>query len=79
MLVVSDEQREILGVEGAPTPLIDDIAGKCYMVMPVEWSASEEGFFRAIMPGVGAVAEAEVPSDAAIALAVVLRKMLDQI
>ena len=58
-------------------PFIDG-EGKCYMVMPVRIFAYEPGTFRAIMPGMNAIAEAEVPSDAAFALAVLLGKMLEQ-
>lgn len=59
-------------------PFIDADAGKCYMVMPVDFSADEAGVFRATMPGIDAVAEAEVPSDAAEALAVLLKAILEE-
>ena len=77
VIFVTDEQRQILEGEGVPMPFIDG-DGKCYMVMPVDFSADETGVFRAVMPGMNAIAEAEVPSDAAFALAVLLRKMLEQ-
>ena len=64
--------------DGLPIPLIDSDAGKCYMVMPVDFSADASGVFRATMTGIDAVAEAEVASDAAEALAVLLRAMLEQ-
>lgn len=57
MIFLTDEQRQVLQEDGAPMPLIDGDAGKCYMVMPVEFS-SEGTVFRARMPGFGAVAEA---------------------
>lgn len=78
MIFVTDEQRQVLQEGGAPMPLIDGDDGKCYMVMPVEFSRNGEGLFRACMPGYGAVAEAEVPSDAAVTLALLVRKMLEQ-
>lgn len=78
MLTVSDEQRQLLQDDGVPIPLIDAEAGKCYMVMPVDFSHDRTRFFRAQMRGIGAVAQAEVPSDAAMTLAMLLRKMLEQ-
>lgn len=76
MIFVTDEQRQILQEEGTPTPLLDGIAGKCYMVMPVQFASDEPGIFRVSVPGIGAVAEAELPTDAVETLAVLLRKML---
>ena len=64
--------------DSLPMPLIDAQAGKCYMVMPVDFSADASGVFRATMTGIDAVAEAEVTSDAAEALAVLLRAMPEQ-
>lgn len=78
MIFVTDEQRQILQEEGAPLLLLDGTAAKCYIVMPVNLSRAEAGIFHATMPGIGAVAEAEVPSDAAETLVVLLRTMLEQ-
>ena len=72
---VSDEQRQYLDLDGVPLPLIDAEGGRAYMVMPVDISADEPGTFRATMPGIDAVAEVEIPSDAVETLAVLLRKM----
>jgi len=77
VIFVTDKQRHVLQEQGVPTPFIDG-EGKCYMVMPVDFDADASGIFRARMPGINAVAEAEVPSDAAETLAVLLRKMLEQ-
>lgn len=78
VIFVTDEQRQILQNEGVPTPFIDAEAGRCYLVMPIEFSADDYGIFRAQIPGISAVAEAKVPSDAAIALALLFRKMLEE-
>ena len=78
MIFLTDEQRQILQEDGAPLPLLDASAGRCYMVMPVDVFADEAGVFRASVPGMNAVAEAELPSDAAETLAVLLRTMLEQ-
>lgn len=78
VIFVTDEQRQVLQEDGVPMPLIDGDAGKCYIVMPVAFSRESDGFFRARLPGFGAVAEAEVPSDAAAALAILVRKMVEQ-
>jgi len=78
VIFVTDEQRQILRDDGVPIPLIDADAGKCYMVMPIEFSRDDTGFFRARMTSYEAVAEAEIPSDAAEALSVLLKKMLEQ-
>ena len=40
MIFVSDEQRPVLQQDGPPMPLIDAVAGKCYMVMPVEFTTT---------------------------------------
>lgn len=58
-------------------PLIDAETGTCYMVMPVEFSGDESGIVRARIPGFAAVSEAEQASDAAMTLAVLIRKMLE--
>jgi hypothetical protein len=78
VIFVTDEQRQILNEDGVPMPLIDGHSGKCYMVMPVEFSADKSGIFSAHMPGFGAIAEAEIPSDAVVSLAILMRKMLEQ-
>ncbi len=78
MIFVTDEQRQILQEDGVPMPLFDAYAGKCYMVMPVDFSTEGTGVFQARVPGMGALAEADVPSDAVEALAILLRKMLEQ-
>ena len=78
MLFVTDEQRQILEEDGAPTPLLDADSGRCYIVMPVDFSNDGAGTFRASMPGMNAVAEADVPSDAAETLAVLLRTILER-
>jgi hypothetical protein len=77
VIFATDEQRQILEQDGVPMPLIDGNAGKCYMVMPIEFSDIGTSIVRARMPGIAAVAEAEVPSDAAMTLAVLMRRMLE--
>ena len=62
MIFITNEQRQVLQDDDVPMPLIDADAGKCYMVMPVDFSADASGVFRATMPGIDAVAEAEVAS-----------------
>jgi len=79
VLTVSNEQRQILEQDGAPMPLVDGIAGKCYMVLPVEFSSAGSGVVRARIPGVRAVADADDPTDAAMTLAIVLGKLLNEV
>jgi hypothetical protein len=35
---VSDEERQYLDLDGAPLPLIDPERGRCYMLMPVNFT-----------------------------------------
>ena len=66
MLFVSDEQREFLDLDGAPLPFIDDKRGRCYMLMPVNFTRSPGSGVYARVPGIRAVGEAERGAMAAI-------------
>jgi hypothetical protein len=75
---VSDEQRQYLDLDGAPMPLIDAERGRCYMLMPVHFTPGRSGRVEARVPGIGAVGEADQPTDALAALAIVLKEALER-
>ena len=75
VLMVSDEQRQYLDLDGAPLPLIDPDQGRGYMLMPVDFTRSPGGRVFARVRGVRAVGEANEPTEALGTLAVLLRKI----
>ena len=77
MLFVSDEQREFLDLDGAPLPFIDDKRGRCYMLMPVNFTRGPGGRVFARIPGIRAVGEADQPTEALATLAVLIKEKLE--
>jgi hypothetical protein len=76
VLTVSDEQRHYLKLDGAPLPLVDYEGGQCYMLMPVTFTQAADGGMQARLPGIDAVGEADQPTEALAALAVLLQKVM---
>jgi hypothetical protein len=79
VLTVSDEQRQYLNLDGAPLPLIDAEQGRCYMLMPVNFTRSSDGRVLARVPGVRAVGEADQPTDALATLAILIKDVLERL
>jgi len=79
VLTVSDEQRHYLDLDGAPIPLIDAEQGRGYMLMPVNFTRNSDGSILARVPGIRAVGEADVPTDALATLAVLIKDNLERL
>lgn len=79
MLSVSDEQRRLLKLDGAPLPLVDHVGGKCYMLMPVSFSRGPNGRVLARVPGIRAMGEANQPTEALATLAVLINEVLERL
>lgn len=79
MLALSDEQRQYLNLDGAPLPFIDAEEGRCYMLMPVNFTQARGGRVLARVPGIGAIGEADQPTEALATLAIVIKEALESL
>jgi hypothetical protein len=76
VLSISRQQRHYLKLDGAPLPLIDRDEGKGYILMPVTFTRGSGGCVLARVPGIRAVGEANLPTDALATLAVLIKDNL---
>jgi len=67
VVTLSDEQREVIAQYGTPLPVIEADDGKAYIILEVNFARAEAGVFRAVAPGVNAVGEGDLASDALFA------------
>ena len=74
-----DELRQYLDLDGPPLPLIDAEQGRCYMLMPVNFTPGPGGGVMARVPGIRAVGEGNVATEALATLAVLIKKVLDRL
>ena len=79
MLVVPDELRHYLNLDGAPLPLIDPEGGRCCMLMPVNFTRGPGGRVLARVPGIRAVREADQPTEALATLALLIKDVLERL
>ncbi len=75
VFAITDEQREIIAEEGTPLPIADDKKGKAYVVLQVSFGRTEDKVFRAVAPGVNAVGEGDIPSDALFSLCAAIQML----
>jgi len=78
MILITDEQRQVLEEHGAPMPLLDAKTGKSYIVMPVSLSSRAPFLCNASIPGIDAIVDGEVPSEAVENLALLLKSMIER-
>jgi hypothetical protein len=79
VLTISDEQRRHLKLDGAPLPLVDHEQDRCYMLMPVDFTATRGGRIQARVPGIRAVGEGPLPLEALATLALLIKRVLRQL
>ena len=79
VLTISDEQRQYLDLDGAPLPLIDADQGRGYMLMPVSFTRGSGGCVLARVPGIRAVGEGDLPTEALATLAVLIKEVLERL
>ena len=79
VLTISKEQRRYLKLDGAPLPLIDAEVGHGYMLMPVTFSRGPGRTVLARVPGVRAVGEADLATEALATLAILIKENLHRL
>jgi len=79
MISVSDEQRQFLRLDGAPLPVVDDESGRCYMLMPVNFTRGSGGRIVARVSSIRAAGEANQPLEALGTLSVLIQDKLDSL
>ena len=79
MLEISEEQRHFLELDGPPLPLIDAESGQGYVLMPVQFTRNPLGRIFARVPGIRAVGEANLPTEALATLALVIKDHLEEL
>jgi hypothetical protein len=77
VLTLSDEQREAIAQYGTPLPVIEADDGKAYIILGVNFERADASVFRAVAPGVNAVGEGDLPSDALFALCAAIQTLAD--
>jgi hypothetical protein len=77
VVTLSDEQREAIAQDGTPLPIIEADDGKAYIILRVNFARTEDSVFRAVAPGVNAVGDGDLPSDALFALCVAIRTLFN--
>lgn len=78
MLSLPEELRPYLDHDGPPLPIVDYEGTDYYMLMPVTFTRAPGGF-QARVPGIDAVGEADEPTEALAALAVLLQKVMHKL
>ena len=78
MLSLPEELRPFLEHDGPPLPIVDYEGTDAYLLMPVRFTRVRDGI-QARIPGIDAVGEADQPTEALAALAVLLQKVMHQL
>ena len=76
--VLIADQRQAIDQHGIPLPIIDELTGKTYILMSVEFIPDPDlGGITARIPGIAAYGEGETEQEASFALCEALRGYLE--